>query len=49
MNNKEATSLMQILYEFWQCDECEPYCATWNRGCTNPLHKIHEWAWEQNK
>jgi hypothetical protein len=47
MNNEEAKRLMQTLYEFWVCDHCQEYCATWNDGCSSPLHKIHEWGWEE--
>lgn len=47
MNDKEANALMQTLYIFWTCDSCQEYSATWNKDCKNPLHKIHEWAWEQ--
>lgn len=49
MNDKQAKRLMQTLYEEWMCDSCKEFCATWNQGCTNPLHKIHEWAWEEHK
>jgi hypothetical protein len=47
MNDLQAKRLMQTLYELWQCDACDEYSAVWNDGCTNPLHKITEWSWEE--
>ena len=47
MNDEQAKRLMQTLYEEWQCDACSKYAAVWNDGCTNPLHKITEWSWDE--
>ena len=38
--------LLLIFDTHFVCDECEKACATYLRGCENPLHALHTAAWE---
>jgi len=48
VNDEQAKRLMQTLYELWQCDYCKTFATVWHDGCTNPLHAITEWSWQEH-
>jgi|LakMenEpi03Aug12_release.lakeMendotaPanAssembly.Ray.scaffolds.fasta_scaffold31682_5 hypothetical protein len=37
--------LCELFEEHYQCNLCEPACATYLIGCMNPLHAIHDALW----
>jgi len=38
--------LLRTFDDYFVCEECEKYCATFLLDCPNPLHLLHLAAWE---
>lgn len=38
--------LLRLFDDYFICEECDKACATYLRGCENPLHLLHTAAWE---
>jgi hypothetical protein len=38
--------LLRTFDDYFVCEECEKYCATFLLDCPNPLHFLHLAAWE---
>jgi hypothetical protein len=38
--------LLKLFDDHYICEDCDKYAATYLEKCKNPLHKLHDAAWE---
>ena len=41
--------LLEVFDAHYICEDCAEQCATYLVKCQNPLHQLHEAAWEIEK
>lgn len=41
--------LLKLFDEFYICEDCAKLSATYLENCQNPLHQLHDAAWEIEK
>jgi hypothetical protein len=41
--------LLEVFDAHYICEDCAELCATYLENCQNPLHQLHEAAWEIEK
>jgi hypothetical protein len=41
--------LLKLFDDHYECEACAELCATYLENCQNPLHQLHEAAWEIEK
>ena len=41
--------LLKLFDDYYICEDCDKYAATYLEKCKNPLHQLHDAAWEIEK
>jgi hypothetical protein len=47
--NERYKTLLKLFDDHYVCESCDELCATYLDNCKNPLHELHEAAWENEK
>ena len=47
--NERYKKLFQLFEQHYVCEPCAELCATYLDNCKNPLHKLHDAAWENEQ
>jgi hypothetical protein len=45
MTDKDAHELLVLIYNCWNCENCDRYAAVHLQDCTNPLHVVNEYVY----
>lgn len=41
--------LLKLFNDYYVCEDCAEYAATYLQKCQNPLHQLHDAAWENEQ
>ena len=44
--NERYKKLLKLFDDHYICEACDELCATYLINCKNPLHELHDAAWE---
>jgi len=44
--NERYKKLFELFEQHYVCEPCAELCATYLDNCKNPLHELHDAAWE---
>jgi len=47
--NERYKTLLKLFDDHYICEHCDEYAATYLEKCKNPLHELHEAAWENEQ
>jgi hypothetical protein len=47
--NERYKTLLKLFDDHYVCEPCYELCATYLQNCDNPLHQLHEAAWENEQ
>jgi hypothetical protein len=47
--NERYKTLLKLFDDHYVCEACDELCATYLENCQNPLHKLHDAAWENEQ
>ena len=47
--NKRYKTLLKVFDSHYICEDCAELSATYLEKCQNPLHQLHDAAWEIEK
>jgi hypothetical protein len=46
---EQLRALLKLFDDHYVCETCYELCATYLQNCDNPLHRLHEAAWENEQ